>query len=90
MNKILMSLSIALASWTLMPANASAAPQDCDVVCHCGQSCVTKCTNGGAIWTCGGAELPCGGCAAEPAEEASAMVRGEYSEEDQVCRALES
>lgn len=91
MNKILMSLAVALASWTLMPTSASALPGECGTVCKCTTSCATKCTAGGGhyVTTCGAEEAPCGGCADDPDEEVPAMGLGEYSEEDLVCRLLE-
>jgi hypothetical protein len=88
MKKILMSLSIALGSLTLIPVSAYALPKSCDTVCKCSTSCATKCVNGFGwqVTTCGAMELQCGGCAAESPEECAATDVGDYSEEELVCR----
>lgn len=100
MKKILMSLFVVLASWTLIPANASALPRSCDQVCSCSTPCITRCTlgPGGPVASCGFMEYCSGMCADDPTEETSAMDTEEasaidlveYSEEGLVCRVLES
>lgn len=92
MIKLLKSSLAIIAAAVLVPTTASALPPDCDVSCDCYEPCTTKCTLPGTnkIITCGSTlydwYLCVDRCAVAPPEDASTTPKGEYSEEEQLCR----